>query len=253
MARGEGGQVLVKLIGYKLSKTTPEIRPAPATRDWMDRLPEAFAYRCLPLNIANAHGWEIASTCAFSAIWDGGGDKDAIAITFKDGESDLVVSHFGYGVLTFRVPVLFRSPEGTNMMVTGPLNQPKHGIGALSGIIETDWSPYGFTMNWRFTAPGVEVSWKKGEAFAFFFLLQRGMIEAVEPELRPIEDDPELEEKFRTWHLGRQDFIRALGEEGSRAQRERWQKHYYRGAMPDGGDGSPAHQMKLRVRPWKNR
>jgi hypothetical protein len=25
----------------------------------MDASPEAFAYRCLPLNIANAHGWGI--------------------------------------------------------------------------------------------------------------------------------------------------------------------------------------------------
>jgi hypothetical protein len=107
-------------------------------------------------------------------------------------------------------------------------------------------------MNWRFTAPGVEVTWKKGEAFAFFFLLQRGMIEAIEPELQPIESDPELAEKFRNWHLGRADFIRALDEEGSQAQKERWQKHYYRGAMPDGGDGPPGHQMKLRVRSWKS-
>ena len=31
--------------------------PAPATRPWTDTTPEAFAYRCLPFNIANAHGW----------------------------------------------------------------------------------------------------------------------------------------------------------------------------------------------------
>src|SRR5271165_1161304 len=37
----------------------PLIRPAEPTRAWMDATPEAFAYRCLPLNIANAHGWEI--------------------------------------------------------------------------------------------------------------------------------------------------------------------------------------------------
>ena len=37
----------------------PLIRPAPARRDWMDATPESFAYRCLPLDIANAHGWEL--------------------------------------------------------------------------------------------------------------------------------------------------------------------------------------------------
>jgi Family of unknown function (DUF6065) len=28
-------------------------------RAWMDATDQRFAYRCLPLNIANAHGWEI--------------------------------------------------------------------------------------------------------------------------------------------------------------------------------------------------
>ncbi len=241
----------LKLIAYKTSDVTPDIRPAPATRDWMDRLPEAFAYRCLPLNIANSHGWEIGCPCGFTARWDGGGEKEAITIDGRGTEANLPVSHFGHGVLTFRIPLVFRSPPGINMMVTGPLNQPKHGIAALSGIIETDWAPYAFTMNWKFTAPGVEVSWKKGEAFAFFFLLQRDMIEAVEPEFRPIASDPDLAERFRGWHQARADFNRDLEEAGSEAQRQRWQKHYYRGVMPDDGDGPPDHKMKLRVKPWK--
>ena len=38
---------------------SPRIRPAEPTRDWMTNTPKSFAYRCLPLNIANAHGWEI--------------------------------------------------------------------------------------------------------------------------------------------------------------------------------------------------
>ena len=32
-----------------------------------DRHAESFAYRCLPLNIANAHGWELLNPCAFDA------------------------------------------------------------------------------------------------------------------------------------------------------------------------------------------
>jgi len=38
-----------------LSETLP-LRAAPPSRDWMDRIPERHAYRCLPLAIANAHG-----------------------------------------------------------------------------------------------------------------------------------------------------------------------------------------------------
>src|SRR5579871_6549533 len=190
----------MKLIAYRTSETAPEIRPAPSTRDWMDRLPEAFAYRCLPLNIANSHGWEVACSRDFTARWDGGGEREAIVIKGDDSAGELPITHFGHGVLTFPVHFLFRSPPGINLFVSGPLNQPKHGIAALSGIIETDWSPYTFTMNWKFTAPNVEVSWKKGEAFLFFFPLERGMIETVEPEVLPIDSEPELAEAYHNWH-----------------------------------------------------
>jgi len=58
----------------------PLIRPAPAKRDWMDATPESFAYRCLPLNIANAHGWELLNPCAFEACWNGQTDTGAVTI-----------------------------------------------------------------------------------------------------------------------------------------------------------------------------
>ena len=45
------------LICYIHPSWRPLIRPAEATREWMTDSPESFAYRCLPLNIANAHGW----------------------------------------------------------------------------------------------------------------------------------------------------------------------------------------------------
>jgi hypothetical protein len=47
-------EALVDLICYLHSGWKPHIRPAEATRQWMTETPEAFAYRCLPLNIANS-------------------------------------------------------------------------------------------------------------------------------------------------------------------------------------------------------
>ena len=242
----------MKLIAYPTSGTRPDIRPSPATRDWMDALPEGFGYRCLPLNIANMHGWEIACPRGFRARWDGGVGKDAIRIDPDEGEGALPSSHFGSGVLTFHVPALFRSPAGINLMVTGPLNRPKHGISALSGIVETDWSPYTFTMNWRFTAPYLEVAWEPGEPFCFFFPLQRELIETVEPEFRSLDDEPALAKSYRDWNEKRLQFNRDLQQPGSDATRQRWQKDYYRGQLPDGGgDGPPDHRIKLHVRPWR--
>ena len=61
------------------------------------------------------------------------------------------LSAFGEGVLTFHINGLFRTPPGWNLWVGGSPNSPKDGIYPLTGVIETDWSPYTFTMNWRFT------------------------------------------------------------------------------------------------------
>ena len=64
-------------------------------------------------------------------------------------------------------------------MVQGPINRPKDGIAALSGIIETDWSPYSFTMNWMFTRPGTPVRFEKGEPYCHIFPVSCGALERL--------------------------------------------------------------------------
>jgi len=46
----------MKLTFYALGPHSEMPQAAPPTRRWMDETHDAFAYRCLPLNIANAHG-----------------------------------------------------------------------------------------------------------------------------------------------------------------------------------------------------
>ena len=62
----------MRLICYPTSGAAPKLAPAPVERDWMERTNAGFAYRCLPLNIANAHGWLILNAAPFVAEWDGG-------------------------------------------------------------------------------------------------------------------------------------------------------------------------------------
>jgi len=69
-----------KLIAYVIDGHELRIRPAPVERAWMDQTDQRFAYRCLPLNIANAHGWEILCNSGFSARWDGFNAQQAIRI-----------------------------------------------------------------------------------------------------------------------------------------------------------------------------
>ena len=67
-----------RIVWYGEHGPAPEIRPAPLQRDWMDATPEKYAYRCLPLNIANAQGWELLNIGGFTATWNGGASKEAI-------------------------------------------------------------------------------------------------------------------------------------------------------------------------------
>jgi hypothetical protein len=219
------------LICYLHPGWAPFIRPAPATRAWMDETPDAFAYRCLPLNIANAHGWEILSPCAFDLVWNGGAGVDAMTIVPEPGAKAerAPVSLFGQGVVTFHVEGIFRTPAGWNLWVGGSPNRAKDGISPLTGVIETDWSPYTFTMNWRCTRPGHRIHFDALEPICFFFPIQRAAIEAFAPKFEPLAADPATMDRFLAWSRARDEFHRRMATSQPATAAERWQKHYYRG------------------------
>ncbi|MGH6956283.1 MAG: DUF6065 family protein, partial [Caulobacteraceae bacterium] len=230
----------------------PLIRPAPATRAWMDATPESFAYRCLPLDIANAHGWEVLCPCAFEAEWDGGTGVEAIRIKL-DADADLArapVSLFGQGVLTFHVEGLFRTPPGWNLWVGGSPNRMKDAIQPLTAVVETDWAPFTFTMNWRFTRRRHPVRFEAMEPIAFVFPVRRADIEAFRPRFATLESDPELMARFSAWSGARDDFHRQMREAPPAAASEKWQKHYYRGVDMAGEALVADHKARLRLKPF---
>ena len=231
----------------------PRIRAAYPKRGWMDGTPESFAYRCLPLNIANAHGWEILSPCGFEAEWNGGSAVDDVVVRTDPGTraEQAPVALFGQGVLTFHVEGLFRTPPGFNLWVGGSPNSAKDGIAALGGIIETDWSPYTFTMNWRFTRPNHVVRFDENEPFCFLFPIERRVIEEIEPLILPIGEDPELKHRFEQWSAARDAFQANVAVNPPASPSENWQKFYYRCVDAAGAAGAGDHQAKLRLREFE--
>jgi hypothetical protein len=226
-----------------------DLRPASASREWMDNTSESYAYRCLPLNIANAHGWAFHLKSDFVVHWNGGNAIEDITIKSDDKNiSRTVQSIFGHGIITFHTHGLFQTEKGWNLMAGGPINNPKDGIAPLTGIIETDWSPFSFTMNWKFTRAGQWISFKKEDVFCQITPVQRGILEKFEPEFLPIESNPTLKEEHDLWGRARQKFNDDLKIEGSYAQGEKWQKSYYRGQRPDGSAGAKDHIIKLRLK-----
>ncbi|WP_207801864.1 DUF6065 family protein [Phenylobacterium hankyongense] len=242
----------MELICYLHPGWRPLVRPASAQRSWMDDTPESFAYRCLPLSIANAHGWEVATPTALEAWWDGGSGVEAVKIQVE-GQADPVtapVSIFGQGVLTFHLAGLFRTPPGWNLWVGGPPNQPKDGLFALSGLVETDWSPFTFTMNWRFTRPHHRVRFEADEPIAFLFPVQRAALESFQPRFAPLDSAPELQAAFYGWSQSREAFHEEMVRNPPQKPADKWQKHYYRGVDASGCSHVDDHRTKVRAQPF---
>jgi hypothetical protein len=216
----------------------------------MDDTPESFAYRCLPLNIANAHGWEVLCPCAFDAIWNGRTEPDAITIRPEPSAKpeQVPVSLFGQGVITFHVEGIFRTPPGWNLWVSGSPNRAKDGISPLTGVIETDWCPFTFTMNWRFTRPGQWIHFDAMEPICFLFPVERAAIETFQPKFEPLDSDPATMERFQAWSRARDEFHQRLSANPSRASADHWQKHYYRGVDVSGQALISDHRAKLRLK-----
>ena len=239
----------MKLECFALDDDPLPLSPASPTREWMDRIPDRHAYRCLPLSIANAHGWTIGAPCDLEIAWDGGHHAFNLKVRALDGFANVekyAVSHFAFGIVTFNLGSLFRTPPGWNLLASGPLNRPKDGIAPLAGVVETHWLPYPFTMNWQLTRPGT-VRFDKDEPVCMVIPLPAGAIESFEPEIRWLRDDPALAEQAHAWKARRDDFMRRFARSDPATLAEAWQKYYFLGKLPDGSDAPVGHAKKLRA------
>ncbi len=252
------------------------VEVAPVERDWMEESPLRFAYRCLPLAIANRAGWIIRNPTTFVAVWNGGILKQDTQVNFNPTESSFesyqtyttitlnspkpaapirppdsrISSHFGVGVVTFSIPYLFRTPKSVNLWVKGPTNYIKDGAQPLEGIVETDWLTSTFTMNWKLTRPRMPVTFKAGEPICMIVPVPRGMAEGLDPVRVPIASDPTVEKDYKDWERSRSQFMADLEHRGSAAHRRGWQKHYFKGETQS-GEAISDHQTRVNLREFR--
>ncbi|MDB5439474.1 MAG: hypothetical protein JWM33_1901 [Caulobacteraceae bacterium] len=228
----------------------PEMVPGKPQRGWMDHFRDRHAYRCLPLTMANTTGWELLCPFAFTATWNGGPNVTDISIKLEEDNyhpDAYVRSHFSQGVLTFHPGYLFRTPPGWSMICSGPPNLPKDGIQPLVGIIETEWLPFPFTMNWLFTRPGT-VRFAKSEPFCFLSLVQDKVMEDVQPVIKPLAADAEFNNQYVAWYRLRDEFNTKLANRDPAAVKEAWQKLYFQGQMPEAATEKTTHVNKRRLK-----
>jgi hypothetical protein len=242
----------MKLEACPVGGVEIDIHPASRRREWMDETPGAFAYRCLPLSIANSHGWEIRCPFDLEAEWNGGSEATDVRVEV-DGDPSLmrVAGHFGSGILTFSPHVIFRTSPGYNLWVTGPANHFKDGVQPLSAVVETDWMPFTFTMNWKLTRPGLRVRFEKGEPFCLLFPVQRGVLERIEPEFIDIASDDELRRQFEC-AKNRRGFVQGLKLlRGASSKAHEFQQWYMRGMLPDQSGRVEGHEKTLTLKPFR--
>jgi hypothetical protein len=243
-----------EFIAYNIyPNAVTRLEPSPIARDWMDNTDNRFAYRCLPMVLANQSGWILRTLGDIRAYWFGGDKKTDIKIEIE-GElaANSVQSIFGSGVITFTFPVLFRTPKGINLWVKGPSNWVKDGIQPLEGIVETDWSISTFTMNWKITRVGQWIHFKDGEPCCMLVPIPRDLAENLEPRFESLESNQPLSEEYNRWQLGRGEFLKDLEARKPDAVQSGWQKDYFQGRNTS-GEKFQEHQTKLALRPFTDK
>ncbi len=230
------------------------IRPARPRRDWMDRTPESYAYRCIPLSAANSMGWEILNPVNCEFRWNGLTPHSQVFVYREREDRFAPRSHFGSGVVTWDLPFLFRTPSRYGLVVAGPANHDPAHIAPLDGFIRTDWLPFPFTVNWRITTPDVTIRVDEGQPIARIYPFPLDLLDDTRVELRDLSEDPEFEQRFQNWAAQRQGSYRNREDQSKQLKAgERpdpdllWSRQYARGADADTAERE--HQTVFRCQP----
>jgi hypothetical protein len=168
--------------GVNFDSITEHIKKPSNKRDWFD----SWFYNCLPLTIGNQYGFMVTSSFGFNVVWNGGNSKDDMNVTVITEGIDpkyptpLMVTHFGFGVLTIEVPYIFRTPPGVNLMTINPPNYIIKNATVMTGVIESDNIRVPFTFNLRIQEPNVLTSFPAGTPLAGFIPIQRGFADKFE-------------------------------------------------------------------------
>src|ERR1041384_6747417 len=75
-------------VGHRVDGTGWDWAWAPWQRDWMNETYNKFAYRCLPLTIANQTGWWVYNPVGFTAVWNSKNEPGNVGFLFDAGQNE---------------------------------------------------------------------------------------------------------------------------------------------------------------------
>jgi hypothetical protein len=155
--------------------------------------------------MANQWGWQILCPTEVTVTWNGSPEREGLRVFVAPAYQPAIKSQFGWGIVTFSPPWLFRTPPGWDLYLKGPTNRWKVNCIALDGVIETWWLNYTFTLNWKLIEPGTVV-FAKGESLGQLVPVPHATFEnsqAIEAPIGLLE--PKAAQDLLAWLEKRQE------------------------------------------------
>ena len=214
------------------------LEQASPKREWMDKynnINNGYAYRCLPLTMANQSGWLMRCPVNFSATYvQDDVYQPSVEISFEDDNEARVYkkyihSLFGNGVVTIALPYLIKTPSPWCVWARGYPNYYKENISFLEGIVETYWLNFSFTYNIRITEMNKKVSFSKGEPMMFMSLINLESLNNSNINIKSIETQPDVKKEHDDWLYRRLQF-----NNDKNRPTNSWQKNYTKGPLAQG-------------------
>jgi hypothetical protein len=224
------------------------IIPASPKRNWMDDKDQYYAYYCAPLVASNQLGYNILYQHETEIFWNGGPNVSDVKIIHKKQNEHFTgcISHFTKGIITFTFPVIFKTPPGWGLLVSGPSNTPINGIQALEALVETNWSPFTFTMNFKITDTNKLIRLHENDPICRIIPYPLNLNEKTNITFSSIKSNTKLHNQYEEWSKSRRAFNKS-----DRPKMSTRQFFYRDGLDPNGkkiGEGYHKLDYKFKIK-----
>lgn len=207
------------------------ITSAPLKREWLNKPEQKYGYQCQPMVAANQMGWHILSSSEIIINWNGGQSTKDVFI--QEVNSDInynsVASHFSVGIVTFSFPFVIKTPPGWGIWVGPPSNEWINNMEGLQGIVETNWLPFTFTMNWKILEENKTIVIPKHFPIAKMVPFPLNLNEKINLVHKDLVDYPDFNKKYKDYSNSRSQFNKHLKEIPNNPDSSTVQGFYKRG------------------------
>jgi hypothetical protein len=157
----------------------------PLRDEWRRAWFSEWAYNCLPLTMANRHGFALRSLYGFRVRWNGGPGRGDVRVEMTDANAErihrkaqLTKAQFGMGTFTVQYLWTLRTPRNVNLLVGPVPNHMIDGIVPMAAVVESDnlRRDFGFTI--RVTRKNRWISVPRGSWLAWVMPYPRHFIDA---------------------------------------------------------------------------